>query len=290
MRVLTPDGPEWPDLFRPIADPPVRLWALGPLDAGRLEPAVAIVGSRRPTAYGVAMAERLAADLAVAGITVVSGLALGVDTAAHRGALKAGGRSAAVLGCGVDIVYPRRSHPEYHELRRAGLILSEYAPGTPPMPYHFPTRNRLISGLCRAVVVVEAGLKSGTLKTVDHALAQGRDVFAVPGPARSVLSAGPHLLIRQGARLITSAADLLADLDLGAEVTEPLELPAGGGSDGDQAMALLERSPAMAEDVAVALRWTVPRTLGILTALELAGQIRRFPDGLFHRIPRSGRA
>lgn len=290
MRVLTPDGPEWPaPLQQGVLDPPARLWAIGPLNARYLEPAVAIVGSRRPTAYGLAMAERLAADLAAAGVTVVSGLALGIDTAAHRGALRAQGRTVAVLGCGVDRIHPQSSAREYEEIRRNGLILSEYPPGTPPLPHHFPYRNRLISGLCLGVVVVEAALRSGTLKTVDHALAQGREVFALPGPAGSALSAGPHRLIRTGARLITCAADLLADLGLPAGAPEPLELPAGGGADGARLLQLLDRSPARADALAAALRWPVSRALGALTALELSGQVERLADGSFHKIPPGGR-
>lgn len=289
MRVLTPNGPEWPQDLRTIPDPPARLWAAGPLRAGELAPAVAIVGSRKPTAYGLAMAERLAADLAAAGVTVVSGLALGIDTAAHRGALGARGRTVAVLGSGVDVPYPLRNGREYAAIRERGLLLSEYAPGTRVHKHHFPYRNRLISGLCAAVVVVEATLHSGTVRTVDHALAQGREVFALPGPAGSALSAGPHALIRQGATLVTCAADVLADLRLGEGAPEPPELPAGGGPDGARLLEVLGAGPAGAEALAALLRWPVPRALGALTALELAGAIRRLPDGSFHKIPRPGR-
>lgn len=292
MRVLTPAAPEWPALLTSIPAPPVRLWADGPLRADQLAPAVAIVGSRRPTAYGVAMAERLAADLAAAGLTVVSGLALGIDAAAHRGALRAGGRTAAVLGNGIDVIHPRRSAREYAALREAGLLLSEHPPGTPALAHHFPHRNRLISGLCLAVVVVEAGLRSGTMRTVDHALDQGREVFAVPGPATSAMSAGPHWLIREGARLITGATDLLADLKLAGVpgAGEPLDLPAGGGGDGARVLALLAGGPAGAEELAALLAWPLPRALGALTALELAGAVRRQPDGSFHKIAGGGRA
>ena len=177
-------------------------------------PAVAIVGSRAASAVALETAARLAADLAARGITVVSGLARGVDSAAHRGALETG-RTIAVLGSGLDRIYPREHAALADEIARAGLVVSEYPPGTPPLPFHFPMRNRLISGLSRAVVVIEASEKSGSLITAACALEQGRDVMAVPGNVLSGRNRGGHALIRDGAKIVECADDIVEELGLG---------------------------------------------------------------------------
>ena len=202
--------PAYPPLLAAIIDPPPVLWIRGLLSAFE-PPAVAIVGSRAGSSYALAVAERLAADLTARGVVVVSGLARGVDSAAHRGALTAGA-TIAVLGSGPDVVYPKEHDNLAHEIAATGLVLSELAPGTPPQPHFFPMRNRIISGLSRAVVIVEAGERSGSLITARSALEQGRDVLAVPGSILSARNRGGHALLRDGAKIVESADDILEEL------------------------------------------------------------------------------
>ena len=223
IELVTLADPGYPDALRSLVDPPPVLYIRGRLtDADRC--AVALVGARHASPYGLACARRLAADLADCGITVVSGLARGIDAAAHEGAARAGGRTLAVLGSGLDRLYP----PEHAELAAAvaahGAILSEFPLGTPPLASNFPRRNRIISGLGRGVVVVEAGRRSGALITADCALEQGREVFAVPGPMTAMTSQGTHALLKQGARLVTGVADILEELGL----APPFDAAQGG--------------------------------------------------------------
>lgn len=213
IHVITPADDVYPPALRVIADPPRALYvrgALRPADAV----AVAIVGARRPSAYGTAVARWLARDLARSGVTIISGLARGIDAAAHQGALDAGGRTIAVLGCGPDVVYPREHHQLMHDVIAGGAVISEYPPGAPPLAGQFPQRNRIISGLALGVVVVEGRERSGALITADAALEQGREVFAVPGNIFEEASRAPHRLIAQGARLVERADDVLDELGL----------------------------------------------------------------------------
>ncbi|MFO7172309.1 MAG: DNA-processing protein DprA [Bacillota bacterium] len=298
-RVVTYGAAEYPGWLRHIPDPPAILYCVGPLRLDR-EPAVAVVGSRRPSRYGLRMAALLGSELAAAGVTVVSGLALGVDGAAQRAALEAGGATCAVLGCGIDVVYPPGQRQLYQEVARRGLLVSEYPPGTPPLKHHFPERNRIISGLCRGVVVVEGDPRSGSLITAHHALAQGREVCAVPGEVGNPLAEGPLRLIQDGAWLVTSGADVLAALGIA---------PAGAAGDRDGAgaaaaaglppevaghpacraiLAALEPGPAPVEALAARTGLEPPDLLAGLSILELAGAVGRLPDGSIHRIKRSG--
>lgn len=197
--------------------PPVLYWLSRP--GGRMQdfmacPRIAIVGSRAASPYGIEVAGALAEALAEAGVCVVSGMAMGIDAAAHRGAIPGPGGSIAVLGCGIDMAYPRRHKRLYGELQENGAVMSEYPPGIPPLPWRFPARNRIIAGLSRGVIVVEAGGKSGALITADFALEQGREVYAVPGGIFSPLSRGPNRLIRAGAVPVTAISDILEDLGL----------------------------------------------------------------------------
>ncbi len=208
------DHPAYPARLREIYDPPLVLFALGRIEL--LDSVmVAIVGSRRPSAYGLAVGERLGKDLAAAGVTVVSGMAKGIDTAAHQGALAAGGATAAVFGCGLDVIYPAENRKLAERIGREGLLLSEFPPGTPAHPQNFPIRNRIVSGLSEGVVVVEGKQYSGSLITARLALDQGREVFAVPGNITNPASFGPNLLIKQGAQLVQAASDIVDGL--GAE-------------------------------------------------------------------------
>jgi DNA processing protein len=211
VRMLSRDDPDYPAPLTEIPDPPSLLYMRGTYEA-KDQLAIAIVGSRRCTPYGLRTAERLAAALARVGLSVVSGLARGIDAAAHRGALKVGGRTLAVLANGLAEIYP----PEHEELAReiagAGAVLSEMPMGQGPLAGLFPQRNRLISGLCLGVVVIEATPRSGSLSTAAHAVEQNREVFAVPGPVDSLSSQGCHRLIRDGARLVETVDDILEEL------------------------------------------------------------------------------
>jgi DNA processing protein len=247
-------------------------------------PAVAIVGSRSGTPYALAVAERLAADLAMRGIAVVSGLARGVDSAAHRGALA--GTTVAVLGSGVDVIYPREHTELAGQIAQTGALVSEFAPGAAPHKRCFPMRNRLISGLSRAVVVVEAGRKSGSLITARTALDQGREVLAVPGNVLTDRNRGGHALIRDGAKIVETADDILDEL--GLEPARPVETKRSARGPRDPVLASLTPGEACDLDV-IAERSGLPvaQLLPRLLDLELQGAIRRAGGGRFVRFDTS---
>ena len=256
-------------------------------------PRVAIVGSRRPSPYGEAAAERLAGDLAAAGVVVISGLARGIDTAAHRGAMAGGGVTVAVLGTGVDVVYPAETTGLAAEITAGGgALVSEFADGTPPRRGHFPRRNWTMAVLSDLVLVVEAGERSGALITAEAALALGKDVLAVPGSIFSPLSVGAHQLLRDGAGLVQNARDVLAALGVSQEVLDdPLRPPARLGasitnlSDGLLAH-LSDTLPVTAAKLAGKLGLGFAETLARLTALELTGSVSRRNEGYIRRSPR----
>ena len=209
--VIVRSDPRYPALLREIFDPPILLFARGRLEL--LQPFhFAVVGTRRPTPYGLAAAERLGADLARAGLTIVSGMARGIDTAAHKGALSAGGDTVAILGCGVDVIYPSENRKLAADLSAKGLLLSEFAMGSTAFPQNFPIRNRIISGMSAGVMVVEGAQYSGSAITAKLALDQGREVFAIPGNITSKMSWGPNLLIKQGAKLVQDWNDVIVEL------------------------------------------------------------------------------
>lgn len=214
IRFVYCQDPAYPERLKEIPDPPFALYVKGGIPEDRL-PSVAVIGARKCSAYGRGMAEELGRELAAAGIQVVSGLALGVDGVSQRAAQERGGMTFGVLGCGVDICYPPSHQALYDALSRRGGVLSEYLPGTQPRPELFPPRNRIISGLADAVVVVEARRQSGTLITVDMALEQGKDIYCVPGRITDRLSDGCNGLIGQGANIVLSVPDLLEKLDVG---------------------------------------------------------------------------
>lgn len=272
VEALRPDDPRYPAALRTIADPPQMLYVRGALrDEDRS--AVAVVGSRRASAYGAAVAEWLGRELARAGVTVVSGLARGIDGAAHRGALQAGGRTVAVLGCGPDVVYPPEHRRLMAQLIESGAAISEYPPGTPPLKHHFPRRNRLISGLSLGVVVVEGREDSGALITADCALEQGREVFAVPGPVLVPTSALPNRLLQQGAKLVTTVEDILEELRL--PKSQPHAAASAIPLEGAEAAVYARLLDPLHVDI-LALRCGLPASeVGrVLLALELRGLVR----------------
>ena len=210
-EIITFHDPRYPETLKEIFDPPLLLYARGRADLlGSFQ--IAVVGSRRPSPYGTAVAERLSGELAAAGLVITSGMARGIDTAAHRGALRAGGSTLAVLGCGIDVIYPSENRRLAAEIAEKGLLLSEFPMGATAFPQNFPIRNRIISGLSCGVMIVEAAQYSGSLITARLALDQGREVFAVPGSIASKLSWGTNMLIKQGAALVQEWKDVVEAL------------------------------------------------------------------------------
>jgi DNA processing protein len=277
----------YPPLLASIVDPPFVLWTRGRLVAFD-DRAVAIVGSRAASPYAIDVAERLAADLAGRGLTIVSGLARGVDSAAHRGAVSVGGLTVAVLGSGADIIYPAEHDDLARDIEAHGLVVSEFAPGTPPLPQFFPQRNRTISGLSRAVVIVEAGERSGSLITARFALEQGRDVLAVPGNVLSGRNRGGHALLRDGAKIVETADDILEELGM-PQIERP-DSPDGiqashSWEAGDRLLACLPQGEACDLD-GISERSGLPpaRALSRLLELELLGRVRRVGGGRFMRV------
>ena len=298
--VLTLADANYPALLLESADPPLLLYALGRIDLLQ-SPSVAVVGSRDATPQGKDNARAFANQISQAGLTIVSGLALGIDGAAHEGALEGRGSTIAVVGTGLDRVYPRRHHDLARRIAESGLLISEYALGTPPLAHHFPQRNRIISGLARATLVVEATLQSGSLITARLALESGRDVYAVPGSIHAPQSRGCHSLIKQGAKLVESAQDVLEEFDLPVMILRPTD-SAGTASatavnpteaaSNPQTKEVQRVLDAMGYDP-VGLDALIDRTgcsapeLNVrLLDLELNGQVARLPGQLFQRLGR----
>lgn len=271
----------YPEHLREIADPPAVLFVRGRMPA--FERAVAVVGTRASTVYGNRMARAIARDLAEAGVVVVSGLARGIDTIAHQGAMERG-RTVAVLGSSLDRVYPTQNARLADQIAEAGAVLSEYPLGTEPAPGQFPARNRIVSGLCQAVIVVEAKERSGALITADMALDQNREVMAVPGPADSAHSRGPHRLIQQGARLVTSASDVLEELGWKgppARKSTP-SMPALAGDEA-RVYEAIDVEPTPLERIARKSGLSPQVINSILLMLELRALVMQLPGRLYVR-------
>ncbi|HMM47863.1 MAG TPA: DNA-processing protein DprA [Thiobacillaceae bacterium] len=279
--LLTLADADYPQDLLQIPDPPAVLYCKGRRDLlGR--PALGIVGSRNATPQGARDAEAFANALSDAGLTITSGLALGIDAAAHRGGLAGAGSSVAIVGTGLDRIYPARNKALAHRLAESGVIISEFALGTPPLPGNFPRRNRIISGLSRGVLVVEATPDSGSLITARVAAEQGREVFAIPGSIHSPLARGCHALIKQGAKLVESAADILEDLawqhSLATLRPQPPETSA------DPVLAALEGAPAPLDILAQRTGLTLDALSAKLLTLELEGRVAALPGGRYQRI------
>lgn len=300
----------YPAALHDLALPPPVLYCRGHIPAG---PAVAMVGARKLDAYGRQAADHFARQLAAAGITVVSGFALGIDTVAHQGALAAGGHTVAVLGCGIDIEYPRSNTALGSEIAARGAVISEFPPGTQPRPWHFPIRNRVIAALAMGTLVVQATVRSGSLITAHHALELGREVYAIPGRVFDELARGPNALLADGAMVARSPQDILDNLSLSgqqmlfppptapsleptATTTEPEPpsantpspspaplTPSPGGLPGKILDILVPGTAQTAEEIADAISISIDRTLGALLELELAGWLRREPGPVYVR-------
>jgi DNA processing protein len=267
----------FPDLLAAIHDPPPQLYLRGAGDVSVLElSAVAVVGARACSSYGRSVTRSLSRELAAAGLVVVSGMARGIDGEAHRGALDAGGRTVAVLGCGVDRDYPAAHAELARRICETGLIVSEYEAGVEPAPWRFPARNRIIAGLCRSTLVIEARERSGALITADFALEEGRDVLAVPGEITSSLSAGTNALLRLGATPVTCAADVLEGF--GIELVKPE--PASLGDVADALLRELAQGALTADELVRASRVDAAHGVATLVELELAGRVT-LEDGVY---------
>jgi len=279
-----------------IYDPPPELYVRGsylPQD----EKAIAIVGTRKASHYGMTIAKKLGFELASLGITIVSGMALGIDTAAHEGALSANGRTIAVLGCGLDIVYPPSNEDLMHSIISTGAVVSEFPLGTPPAHWTFPRRNRIISGLSLGVIVVEGHYKSGSMITAKLALDQGREVFAVPGNIEEEATKGPHWLIKQGAKLVESVEDVLEELRMEVpnliqnsktcpENIEGVKSKKEGPpradysnltSDEQKIISVLSLEAQPMDNILAETKLSVPQVLNLLTMLEIKGVVKQLP-------------
>ena len=287
-RAVIPLGdPRYPKLLLEAADPPLLFYAQGRFELLQAE-SIAVVGSRNPTPQGIENAKAFAAHLAHAGLTVVSGLALGIDTAAHEGALEGPASTVAVVATGLDRVYPSRNLKLAHRIAGTGLIISEYPIGTPPLPPHFPPRNRIIAGLTRGTLVVEAALRSGSLITARLASEAGRDVFAIPGSIHSPQSRGCHALIKQGAKLVENALDILEELRLPGAAAAALAAaePALAPRAGDPLLAALGFDPITLDALAARTGQPVAELNVHLLDLELEGHVARLPGQRFQRVGR----
>ena len=278
---------ELPPCLKEIADSPQRLFYRGHQEVLLHEPKVAVIGTRQPTSYGQKLAEQVGRALAEAGVRVVSGLARGIDGLVQRAVVAAGGETIAVLGSAIDNIRPISNRSLAEDIVRRGIIVSEYEPGLEFRHWHYPARNRIISGLSRAVVIIEAGEGSGTLITARYALDQGREVLAFPGPVDSALSAGTHALIREGARLVRNSRDILEDLGLGGALELPFEKspvsPYNDEEINDPVLGCLSGTPLSLETLVEKSGLELAELSRLLLQEEIAGRIRQLPGPCYVR-------
>lgn len=295
---ITPDDLAYPDAFRTLPDPPYLLFAAGRLELLG-EPGVGVVGTREPTPYGRRAAADLAGALAAAGYVVVSGMARGIDAAAHAAALSAGGTTVGVLGAGIEVVYPRENARLFREVRERGVLITEFPPGEEPRSGNFPRRNRLIAALSEGVLVVEMALKSGAQHTVSYALEQGKEVFAVPGPIGAPMSAGTNQLLKEGARLVTSPEDVLEELRGVGRTARPARAAAGAVPEEEasaeprppaelspeeaRVLSALDGGEHHVDEIAAATGYAPSTVLAALLGLELQGLAEALPGKRFRR-------
>jgi DNA processing protein len=279
-QVLTILDDGYPLLLKEIPDAPILVYAKGPLKIK--EETIGVVGSRKASYEGMNLAEKIGETLSSLGVTVISGLARGIDTSAHKGGLKGKGKTVAVLGCGIDVCYPAENRWLYEKISHEGLLLSEYPPGEPPISYHFPERNRIIAGMSKAVLVVEAPRKSGALITARLALDYGRDVMAIPGSVFDEAYSGTNLLIKEGARLVDRTEDIL-------EFSFPhIRRERKGASELENeeeiVYSIIGERRTHIDEIIMKSRMDASKVLGILTKLEMKGVVRSFPGGFYLRV------
>ena len=290
-RVVTRWDDEYPSNLKDIYDPPALLFVRGEITPEDVR-AVAVVGTRNPTRYGLEVAEDLSQHLVRAGVTLISGLARGIDTACHEAVLRVGGRTVGVLGCGLDVVYPRENKRLIEEMARSGAVMTEFRPGVRPLATNFYRRNRVVSGLSKGVVVIQAGAKSGSLITANHALDQNRDVFAVPGAITNAYSKGPHSLLKQGAAVVESADDILESLFPGPEMKVQPTLFQGTedtpplSDSAREVLEALDPDPIPMDVLCRTLGVDAGRLAGTLLELELTGMVKQQPGKMFSRTSR----
>ncbi len=290
IKFICWEDKEYPKILRHIPYPPLFIFLKGSYLEDDIM-AVGVVGTRYPSFRGRLFAEKLSGELASQGVTIVSGLAVGIDTSAHIGALKANGRTISVLGCGLDIPYPRQNVQLKDRISRSGAVISEYPLGVPPEKWRFPLRNRIVSGLSLGVVVVEAGLRSGALITARLALEQGREVFAVPGPVSDYRSAGTNLLLKQGAKLVEKAEDIFDEIESlkklrKKSVSETRKVEGSSCSDRykgleGKIMEILSETPLHIDVICRKVKKPMKELLPILSSLEIQGQVRQLPGKYF---------
>ena len=291
ISIIPCDDPLYPSLLGNIHDPPVVLYVMGAPELLSCR-GMGIVGSRSATHYGKNVAGQMASSLSMQGFTIISGMALGIDTAAHNGALAAEGETIAVLGCGLDIVYPPSNHNLYKRIASAGALVSEYPLGTKPDSFQFPARNRIISGMSLGILVVEAANRSGSLITAKHALEQGREVFAVPGRIDSVKSAGTHTLLQQGAKLVHTISDIIEEFP--AAVFQPPNNDSAQEEDEQvflknlsheeaELFGFIEVYPRTFDEIVKESSFTAQQTNEVLLLLELKGMVESLPGKTYQK-------
>ncbi len=284
IHLLTLSHEDYPEMLKYIHDPPLILYVRGNIPKTN---AIAVVGSRRASGYGIENAVKIASELALSGILVVSGMARGIDTAAHCGALNVQGETVAVLGCSVDTPYPPENKSLMERIIQSGAVISEYPPGTPPATFHFPNRNRIISGMSLGTLVVEAGLKSGSLITAHCALDQGREVFAIPGNITNYNSMGTNRLIKDGAKMVLNVEDIIEELQFGlspldkGKKSKKRNKTDGLNADGKKIICALKIEDLYDEELSVKTSIPLKELFGLLLDLELRGLIKKSLTGQY---------
>ena len=283
VRIVSYWDKEYPSRLKNIYDPPIVLFVSGDVKKND-EDGLAVVGTRRPSLYGQRMAERFARELGEQGITIVSGLARGIDTIAHKTVICNGGRTLAVLGSGIDKIYPAENKKLSRQIVESGALISEFPMNTTPEAPHFPRRNRIIAGLSKGIFVIEAAIKSGALITANQALEQGRDIFALPGQIDHTGSAGCNLLIQQGAKLVQNIDDILGELGYEkVKVTEPVSASEPLSGTEEKILSLISDEPSHVDQIAVRSGMSTSRVMGILLALELKNAVKQIAGKRFVR-------
>ncbi len=288
IKVVPFTSRSYPKQLCNISDPPICLYVKGNIEAFDFDPPVggdyyfAVVGTRKPTSYGIQIAKKFSSELAQSGFIIVSGMAIGIDTIAHRAALEAGTRTIAVLGCGVDIVYPPSNRSLYEDiLRTGGLIISEFPPGHTVLPGLFVARNRIISGLSKGVLVVEGAKDSGALITARYGVEQGKEVFAPPGPITSEMSEAPNSLLKKGAKLVTSIDDILEEFNLKLVPRKKEEIEEKLNAEEKILFQMLRNEPKLSDEIITELEIPVDKVMNLLSILEIKGIVEKNSEGKY---------